>query len=187
MLATPSDPKESDELVEDHGAARVGLRQGQVVPRPDEAGHLQEHRRRDAVMATSGDEKTLRAAWEGWHTISPPMRKDYHALRRAVEQGRARSSGFADTGAMWRSEVRHAARRVHEGARSAVGSGAAALPEAARLRAHEAAREVRRRRAGERPDPGAPARQHLGAGLVERLPAGRAAERRSRATRSPTS
>ena len=35
-----------------------------------------------------GDEKALRAAWEGWHTIAPPMRKDYAALRRAVEQGR---------------------------------------------------------------------------------------------------
>ena len=43
-------------------------------------------------MATSRDEKRLRAVWEGWHTISPPMQQGLRALRRAVEQGRARSS-----------------------------------------------------------------------------------------------
>ena len=55
-------------------------------------------------MATSRDAKELRDVWEGWHTIAPPMRKDYVALRRARRTRARGSSGFADTGAMWRSK-----------------------------------------------------------------------------------
>src|SRR5438034_5423126 len=92
------------------------------------------------------------------------------ALRRVVEQGRERARLRRHRRDVALA-VRHAARRIHEGARSAVGSGAPALCEAARLRAPEASREIRRDRAGDGADPGSPARQHLGAGLVEYLSA----------------
>ena len=55
------------------------------------------------ILSVPGDERTLRAAWEGWHTISPPMRKDYQRFVELSNQG-ARELGFADTGAMWRSK-----------------------------------------------------------------------------------
>ena len=100
-------------------------------------------------MATSRDPKELREVWEGWHTISPPMRQDYARFVELANKG-AKELGFADTGAMWRLKYDMPADDVHEGTRSAVGAGAAALHLAARLRADEAAREVRRRRAGER-------------------------------------
>ncbi len=54
------------------------------------------------VMANSRDEKELRAAWEGWQTISPPMRQDYARFVTLSNTG-AKELGFADTGAMWRS------------------------------------------------------------------------------------
>ncbi len=76
------------------------------------------------------------------------------AVRRAVEQGRARTRIRRHRRDVAR-EVRHAARRIHEGARSPLGSGAAALSEAARVRPAEAAREVRRRRSGDGSDSGA--------------------------------
>ena len=41
--------------------------------------------------------------WEGWHTISIPMRKDYARFVELSNKG-ARTLGFADTGAMWRSK-----------------------------------------------------------------------------------
>src|SRR5262249_24102986 len=41
--------------------------------------------------------------WEGWHTISPPMRTDYVRFAELSNKG-ARALGFADTGAMWRSK-----------------------------------------------------------------------------------
>ena len=65
--------------------------------------------------------------WEGWHTISPPMRKDYARFVELSNKG-AKELGFADTGAMWRAKYDMAPDDVHQGARSAVGSGAAALP-----------------------------------------------------------
>src|SRR5919108_660668 len=55
------------------------------------------------MMATSRTEKELRAAWEGWHTISPPMRKDYARFVELSNKG-AKELGFADTGAMWRAK-----------------------------------------------------------------------------------
>ncbi len=41
-------------------------------------------------------------AWEGWHTISVPIRKDYVRFVELSNEG-ARDQGFADTGALWRS------------------------------------------------------------------------------------
>jgi len=54
------------------------------------------------IMAESRDPQKLRAAWEGWRTVSPPMRERYTRLVALANQG-AREMGFADTGAMWRS------------------------------------------------------------------------------------
>jgi len=41
-------------------------------------------------------------AWQGWHTISVPMRKDYTRFAELANQS-ARDLGFADAGEMWRS------------------------------------------------------------------------------------
>ena len=43
------------------------------------------------VMATSRDPKRLREVWEGWHTIAPPMKKDYTRFVELSNKG-ARSS-----------------------------------------------------------------------------------------------
>src|SRR6185369_9138960 len=55
------------------------------------------------TMATSRDPKRLLEVWEGWHTISPPMRADYARFVELSNKG-ARELGFADTGAMWRAK-----------------------------------------------------------------------------------
>ena len=41
-------------------------------------------------------------AWQGWHTISVPMRKDYMRFVELSNEG-ARDQGLPDTGALWRS------------------------------------------------------------------------------------
>ncbi len=56
----------------------------------------------EKILATSRDPLELQNAWIGWHSISPPMRQRYIRLVQLVNQG-AREMGFADTGAMWRS------------------------------------------------------------------------------------
>ena len=54
------------------------------------------------VLRSSRDYDEQLQAWEGWHTISKPMRPDYVRFVELVNEG-AKEMGFADTGAMWRS------------------------------------------------------------------------------------
>ena len=55
------------------------------------------------VIDNSRDADALLDAWEGWRTISPPMRADYQRFVELSNEG-AQALGFADTGAMWRSK-----------------------------------------------------------------------------------
>jgi peptidyl-dipeptidase A len=52
------------------------------------------------IIAKSRDPNKLQQAWEGWHTISPPMKADY---ARMVEIGTAgaKELGFSDIADMW--------------------------------------------------------------------------------------
>ena len=54
------------------------------------------------IIAKSRDPETLKAIWEGWRTISKPMKSDYVDMAAIVNEG-AGELGFADTGALWRS------------------------------------------------------------------------------------
>jgi peptidyl-dipeptidase A len=54
------------------------------------------------VLASSHDPAELKAAWEGWHSISPVMSADYAQLVDLANEG-SRQLGYADTGALWRS------------------------------------------------------------------------------------
>ena len=54
------------------------------------------------LMASSRDPAELKALWEGWHSIAPPMRDDYAKLAALANEGSV-SLGFKDTGALWRS------------------------------------------------------------------------------------
>ena len=127
--------------------------QGQV---PGPRGHHEDHGEQPRPEGAA--RRLARLA----HDLAP-MRKDFARYVELANKG-ARELGFADTGAMWRSKYDMPPGRFRERARPALGAGQAALRLAPRLRALEAAREVRRRGARDRPDPGAPARQHVGAG-----------------------
>ncbi len=179
VMATPSNNAEAEELTTIASRMRGIYGKGKCCPDPASAGRLSQHRRRDAGDGQLA-ERDGAASRVG--RLAHDLAADaagLRALRRALEQGRqgARLRRHRRDVA---GEVRHAARCVHRRARSALGAGPAALSAAARLRAHEAAAEVRRRGAGQRTDSGAPARQHLGAGLVEHLSAGRAGRCASR-------
>jgi peptidyl-dipeptidase A len=54
------------------------------------------------TMRTSRDPQKLLEVWRGWHTVSPPMRDQYTRFVSIMNQG-ARELGYADTGALWRS------------------------------------------------------------------------------------
>jgi peptidyl-dipeptidase A len=56
----------------------------------------------ESIMATSRNPEELLEAWEGWRTISPPMKELYIRQVELANEGAA-EMGFADQGTMWRS------------------------------------------------------------------------------------
>jgi peptidyl-dipeptidase A len=103
VLATPSDARESDELAKIMARMQSAYGKGRYcsdASKPDTCKNIDDVTR---ILAVPGEEKTLRAAWEGWHTVGPPMRRDYQRFVELSNKG-ARELGFADTGAMWRSK-----------------------------------------------------------------------------------
>ncbi|MCG3168582.1 MAG: hypothetical protein CALGDGBN_00079 [Pseudomonadales bacterium] len=56
----------------------------------------------EALMGTERDPELLQEMWTSWHAVGKPMRADYRRLVEIANEG-ARELGFADLGAMWRS------------------------------------------------------------------------------------
>ena len=103
VLATPSDPKLAEELTTLVSSMRGTYGRGKWCPdvaTPEGCLNIDDITK---VLATSRNEKEIRRAWEGWHTISPPIRKDYGRFAELSNTG-AKELGFADTGAMWRAK-----------------------------------------------------------------------------------
>ena len=100
-LPAPSDPKENAEVARLAASLSATYGKGKYCP----AGPASKCLNIDEItkiMATSHDAKQLLDAWQGWHSISPPMRQDYARLIELANKG-AKELGFADTGALWRS------------------------------------------------------------------------------------
>ena len=100
-LATPSDPKESEELTEIVSSLEGTYGKGKWCPPGQEKCLDIEDITR--LMATSRDPQALRDAWLGWHAISRPMRKDFSRYVELANKG-ARQLGFEDDGTLWRSK-----------------------------------------------------------------------------------
>jgi peptidyl-dipeptidase A len=105
VLATPSDPKESEEVTRIAASLDGAYGSGKYCP-----DRLKNSEKKcldiediTRIMANSRDPKELLDAWTGWHSISPPMRKDFARFVQLANKG-AGEIGFKDTGAMWRSK-----------------------------------------------------------------------------------
>jgi peptidyl-dipeptidase A len=103
VMATPSDAKEAEELTTIMARMNGTYGKGKWCPEPANPDTCLNIDDITKVMAESRDAKRLREVWEGWHTISPPMRQDYMRFVDLSNKG-ARELGFADTGAMWRAK-----------------------------------------------------------------------------------
>jgi len=101
-LPAPSDPKLAAEMTKLAAGLEAAYGKGKYCPGGDQSKcmNIDEITR---VMATSRDPKQLLDVWTGWHTISPPMKKDFTRLVQITNQG-AKELNFADTGALWRSQ-----------------------------------------------------------------------------------
>jgi peptidyl-dipeptidase A len=100
-LAAPADPKEAAELSGITAAMEGVYGKGKYQPEgKSEAVGLEELSK---IMAKSRDPKELLDIWKGWHSIAPPIKKDFVRYVELANKG-ARELGFSDTGAMWRAK-----------------------------------------------------------------------------------
>jgi len=103
VMVTPSDPKEGEELTTIMARLESTYGKGNWCAEPAKPDTCMNIDEITKVMANSRDPAKLRQVWEGWHTVSPPMRKDYARFVELSNKG-ARELGFANTGAMWREK-----------------------------------------------------------------------------------
>lgn len=100
-LPAPSDPALAAEMTKLAAGLESAYGKGRYCPGGDASKclNIDDITR---IMATSRDSRQLYDVWNGWHSIAPPMKRDFTRLVEIANQG-ARELGFADTGAMWRS------------------------------------------------------------------------------------
>jgi peptidyl-dipeptidase A len=102
-VAAPPDPKESEEISKLLAGLEGVYGRGKYCPSGAQGEDCLDIEEITQILADSRDPERLQQVWEGWHTISIPMRKDYARFAELSNKG-ARALGFADTGAMWRSK-----------------------------------------------------------------------------------
>ena len=98
----PSDPALTAELARIAAELEAEYGSGKYCPPGKTGDDCLDINEIAAIMRTSRDPKKLLEVWRGWHTVSPPMRERYTRFVGLMNQG-ARDLGFADVGAMWRS------------------------------------------------------------------------------------
>jgi len=102
-MAAPSEANEAAELAKLVTSMNAAYGRGKYCPAGEgSAEGCFDIEAITQLLAKDRDPARLREVWEGWHSISPPFRKDYVRFVELSNKG-ARELGFADTGAMWRS------------------------------------------------------------------------------------
>jgi peptidyl-dipeptidase A len=100
-LATPDDPAESQEVARITSSMEGTYGKGKYCPPgKDQCLGIEDLNK---ILSTSRKPDEMREAWIGWHKIAPPLRAPYKRFVELSNKG-ARELGFADTGAMWRSQ-----------------------------------------------------------------------------------
>jgi peptidyl-dipeptidase A len=100
-LVTPSDPKAAAEVTTIASKLEATYGRGKWCKDPAKPESCLDIEQITEILAKSRREPEIREAWEGWHTISVPMRKDFTRFVELANTG-AHELGYSDTGAMWR-------------------------------------------------------------------------------------
>ncbi len=98
-LAAPADPAKQKELTGITTAMESLYGKGQYCPQGKPCMDLGQM---STVLAESRDPQQLLEIWQGWRTVSPPMKPMYQRFVELANEG-ARELGFSDLGALWRS------------------------------------------------------------------------------------
>jgi peptidyl-dipeptidase A len=102
-VVAPPDSNESRELTEILAGMEGAYGSGKYCPPGQSGDACLDIEKVTQILAEDRDPKRLQEVWEGWHTISIPMRKDYARFVELSNKG-AHALEFPDTGAMWRGK-----------------------------------------------------------------------------------
>jgi peptidyl-dipeptidase A len=100
-IPAPRNPQRAAELAKINASLQSDYGKGKWCPQ-GAVGKCLELSDLEKILDTSHDPRALRDAWVGWHAIGAPMRQRYTRMTVLANDG-ARELGFADVGAMWRS------------------------------------------------------------------------------------
>ncbi|MBI3668231.1 MAG: M2 family metallopeptidase [Acidobacteria bacterium] len=100
-VPAPRNAAEQAELAQIAASLKGDYGKGKWCPE-GEAGKCLSLGQMERILAESREPDQLLRVWRGWHAIAPPMRRRYQRLVELGNKG-ARELGFADVGAMWRS------------------------------------------------------------------------------------
>src|SRR3954464_3916715 len=89
-LAAPSDPAESKEVTKIAASLEATYGKGKYCKTPDKCLDIDQI---TEIMKTSRNADELLDVWKGWHTISPPMKKDFQRFVELSNKG-AKELGF---------------------------------------------------------------------------------------------
>ncbi|WP_454831664.1 M2 family metallopeptidase [Pseudoxanthomonas wuyuanensis] len=101
-MPPPQDPAKLAELTQIAAKMEGMYGAGSYCTGEGEARKCRQLGELEDVLRSSRDYNVQLDAWQGWHTIAQPMRKDYVRFAELVNEG-AQGLGFADAGEMWRS------------------------------------------------------------------------------------
>ncbi len=96
----PDDPAKRAELAE--LLSSMGAKYGSAKYCPQGKDSCRDETQLTAVLKTSRNYDELLEAWQGWHSTSRAQRGDFARYVTLANEG-ARSLGYGDLGAMWRS------------------------------------------------------------------------------------
>jgi peptidyl-dipeptidase A len=99
-LPAPSDPAERQEEVRIAESLNADYGKGKWCRKTD--GKCFDITALEEMMANDRNPQELLEIWEGWHQVGAPMRQRYARQAELANKG-AKELGFADVGAMWRS------------------------------------------------------------------------------------
>ncbi|MCC7075041.1 MAG: M2 family metallopeptidase [Deltaproteobacteria bacterium] len=100
-LPAPNDPKKTTELSEIASKLTSMYGKGKYCRKGEKPEQCRDLEQLTEVMTKSRNYDELLDAWQGWHTISPPMKPMYQRYVELSNEG-ARDLGFKDVAALWR-------------------------------------------------------------------------------------
>jgi peptidyl-dipeptidase A len=103
-LPAPNDPAKRQELAEIASKMTSMYGKGKWCPPGEAVGSpkCQDLNQLSATLAKSQNYDELQAAWEGWRTVSVPMRPLYQRYVELANEG-AQNIGFSNLGELWQS------------------------------------------------------------------------------------